>query len=128
MRPHVKEIRDGGGELVVVGSGAPHFARAFREDMEIADVPVFSDEKLRSYQLAGFQRTVGGVIHPAAAWAWVRSMARGHLQRGQQGDPLQNGGVMVVTRGGEVVYKYASRHGGDHPAATEIIAAVRGVR
>src|SRR5207248_3802936 len=110
-----------GGELVIVGSGAPHFARAFREDMEIPDVPVFSDEDLRSYRLAGFQRTVGGVLHPKAAWAWVRAMAGGHMQGRRQGDALQNGGVMVVTQAGEVAFRYASKHGGDHPPATEIV-------
>ena len=113
---------------MVVGSGAPRFARAFAEDMKLEGTPIFSDEKLASYRAAGFSRSLGGVLHPRAALAWIKAIARGAKQTGKQGDALQQGGVLVVKPGGEVAWRYASAIAGDHPAPERVVEAVRSAR
>jgi peroxiredoxin len=125
LRPHLREIRDAGGDLVVVGTGAPHFARAFQEELGLGDVRMISDVDGRAYRLAGFRRGAGTLFSPAAIWNYVSAFLTGYSFRGMQGDGLQQGGVLVIRPGGEVVYRYESRRSGDHPDPSAIVAALR---
>lgn len=125
FRPHVSEVRAAGGEVFIVGSGAPFFARAFAEDVGVTDVPIWCDEELRSYDLAGFRRDVLATLKVRSALSYLRARRKGFEQKGAQGNIWQQGGVLVVRSDGAVVYRYASQANGDHPPPEEIVAAVR---
>ena len=127
MRPRVPEIRAAGGDLVVVGCGSPVEAGRFAERMGLfsAGVTVLSDEALASYRLLGLRHGVLSTLHPRAAVPWLVALARGHRQGNVMGDCKQQGGVVVVGPGGELAYRHSSRDPGDHPAADEVIAALR---
>lgn len=118
LRPHVSEIEKH-ADVVVIGSGAPHFARAFKEDLQI-DVPVYSDEKLESYRLAGLRRGVATLLHPAALAKGVVSFFK-YPQRRTMGDPTQQGGAMIVKPSGTIAYRFVSRYGGDHPKPETLV-------
>jgi peroxiredoxin len=123
LRAYIQEIREAGGELVVVGTGSPFFAKAFQKDLGISDVEVYIDSARRAYDLAGFRRGVSGLIHPRAVWNYLRAYFAGH--KCMQGDALQQGGVLVLTLDGTIVFCFASKVGGDHPEGERIVAAVR---
>jgi hypothetical protein len=123
----VNEFRQAGGDLVVIGNGAPFFARAFAEDMGLVEmrVAVLTDEPRASYELLGFRRGIGGFFSSRFLTHARRAAGKG-FQRGKlQGDALQLGGVVVVRPGGQVVYAYASLEAGDHPPPQDIVAALR---
>jgi hypothetical protein len=124
LRPHVSALRAAGGELVIVGSGAPHFAKAFGEDLGLGDVPIFCDRPLRSYALAGFRRDVGSLLDPRVLLHGARALAHGQFQHRTQGDPLQQGGAMVIRPDGTVAYRYRSAVAGDHPKPAVLVAAL----
>ncbi len=125
MRPHLKELKKDGVEVVFIGSGAPRYARAFRDEFGLEGAVFLSDEPLESYRIAGFRRGALSTFSPRAMLNYARAVAAGFRQGKTQGAPLQQGGVMVVGAGGTVRYRYASRVGGDHPPIDEVVAAAR---
>jgi len=125
VRPHIKELKKDGVEVAFIGSGAPHFARAFRDEFDLKGALVLSDEPLESYKRAGFRHGALSTFSPRAMLNYARALAGRFRQGKTQGDPLQQGGVMVVDAKGKVRYQYVSRVGGDHPPIDDVVAAAR---
>ncbi len=123
MREHIQEIRGRDAELVVVGNGAPHFARSFREDFDL-DGPLLVDPDLVAYRAAGLRRGRVELLSPRLPGSALRALASGARQAGVQGDPWQLGGVFVIRPGGELVYRHVSGDAGDHPPVEEILDAL----
>lgn len=119
-----REIREAGADLVVIGSGTPEQAGWFAEDLG-RPVRVLADPDLATFRAAGARRGVASSAHPGMLLAAWRAWRNGRRQRGTLGDPLQQGAVWVVRRGGEPVWRYVSRFAGDHPDAAEVVAACR---
>lgn len=124
MKPHLPAIRAAGAEMVVIGSGTPFYAQGFIEDFH-PDCPVFVDPKLEAYAAAGMRRGIGTVMNPQAALQAVKFLAQGHLQGSTQGDPWQEGGVLIVTPPGKLAYSYISQYAGDHPEPDAVMAALK---
>ena len=114
---------------MLIGSGAPHFARAFAEDHGIgpggAAVSVLVDPELRAYRALALRRGVGTILDRRAFVAGRRAFAGGFRQTRTQGDPLQQGGVFVVVPGDRVAWGYPSAFAGDHPDVGAVIDALR---
>jgi hypothetical protein len=113
LRPHLATLRQS-VDPVVIGSGAPNFARGFQEAMKVPDLPIFSDEERKSFAAAGMK--------PKQRLADLyKTVARGlvtfwkHPQTKVLGDAAQLGGVVIVRPGGEVTYRFASEWAGQHP-------------
>ena len=114
-----------GARLAFVSTGGPHFARGFVEEFQLQGIPVLSDERRAAYRLLDFKRSGASTLLSPRAYAhYLRAIARGFLQGRTQGDPFQQGGVVVVRPDGEVAYLYRSREGGDHPDIDEVLAAL----
>lgn len=121
----MERIHAAGGELVLIGNGAAHFARAFREDFGVTG-PVWVDPHRRSYDALGFASGLGSAMKLRTFKNARRAMAAGFSQKSVQGAAMQQGGVLVVMPDGEVVYRYASEAAGDHPPVEEVLAALEG--
>ena len=127
MRPHIDEIRAAGGDLVIVGNGAPFFAEGFRAKLRLAEanIRLLTDESLSSYQMLGFRRGVGGIVNAATIKAGLRAFRSGFRQKKTMGDALQLGGTLVIRPDGEIVYRYIGEEAGDHADPATIVAALR---
>lgn len=123
MLPHLERIHAAGAELVFISTGAPQFARAFREDHHIT-APILVDPERRSYQALGFARGLGASLDPRTALSAARAIKAGFRQGRTQGDVAQQGGVLVVDKGGGIRYAHRSAHAGDHPPVEAILAAL----
>jgi hypothetical protein len=118
-------IRDAGAELVLVGNGARHFARAFRDDLRL-ETPVYVDTERRAYAALGMRRGLGSALGVASTLkSAARAYRAGFRQGAVQGDAWQLGGVLVVRPGGEIAYRHLSKAAGDHPQAEDVLAALR---
>ena len=62
FRSRKAEFDAAGVRLAFVGSGGPHFARAFVEAYDLAGIPVLSDEKLEAYRLFEFKRSAKALM------------------------------------------------------------------
>jgi peroxiredoxin len=114
------QIEAKGAQLVFVGNGAPHMAKAFQEDYGITS-QLFTDPSLAAYRALGLRKT--GKILKALAAA-PRAMMAGFFQGKTQGDAMQIGGVFVVDKRGDVVFAHKSDAAGDHPSTDAILAAL----
>jgi NAD(P)-dependent dehydrogenase (short-subunit alcohol dehydrogenase family) len=123
LRDRQDEIREAGGELVIVGNGARPFAEAFREDLGV-EGPLLVDPELRAYRAAGLRRGRLEILSPRVPLHAVRALLSGSRQTSVQGDPWQLGGVFVIRPGGELVYRFASAEAGDHPPIDDVLAAL----
>ncbi len=110
--------------LVFLGSGNAMMAADFREQQQL-EVPVWVDPKRLTYQHLGFQHSYTMLFNPRLWLNGLRAFKAGFRQTKVQGDPWQQGGVLVVRRGGEVEWAYASATAGDHPPIDLVLAQAK---
>ncbi len=123
FRPHVDEVKQAGLELAIIGSGTPHFAKAFLEDLKLGDLPVYCDQELKSFAAAELRRSWGTVLDPRALAKGLVAMK--YKQKKTMGDATQQGGVLIVRPDGTIPYHFVSRFAGDHAKNATILAEVK---
>ena len=111
-----------GVEVVVIGSGWPEMAAHFAERFEVP-FQLLCDPELEAYRAAGLKRGVGTLLGRGALQAGRRAWQAGFRQGRTQGDPWQQGGVLVVATGGEPVWVQVSDYAGDHADEEALLAA-----
>jgi len=126
VRGIIPQIHGKGAELVVIGNGTPFMASAFREELALA-TPLYTDPTLEAYKLAGLKYGARYTFSLKTLLNGIRAFRAGFRQTKTQGAPLQQGGVLVVKKGGKIVYGYASSEAGDHPPAEDILSALERV-
>ena len=110
-----------GVDIVIVGSGAPRYAKAFREAIH-CEFPVYTDQRLATFKALSFSRSLAGVLKASLWKRGFEAFRDGYRQGKVQGDTRQLGGMLGVTATGEVFYRYASEHAGDHPSLEVALA------
>src|SRR5690606_34517699 len=123
LRGRLSELHARGAELAVVGNGTPAQAARFVRE-RAPDVTVLVDPGLKAYEAAGLKRSVGALLRPSVLGNAWRALRAGHGQGLTQGDPWQQGGVLVVGQGGDLRYAYVSQAPGDHPPLEDVLAAL----
>jgi peroxiredoxin len=116
-------IRKKGAGLVFIGNGNANFAKGFKDEFEI-EAPVYVDSRRKTYEALGFSRSPFSFISVGATKAAARALGAGFRQGLTQGDAFQLGGVLVVDGKGEVLFRHASQHAGDHPPVKDVLAAL----
>jgi hypothetical protein len=124
FRSRTGELDALGVGLVFIGNGTPLMAADFREFLGL-EVPVWVDTRRETYRLLGFQRQPWMLFRPSLWANGLRAVRAGFRQGRTQGDPWQQGGVLVVRQGGAPVYAYASATAGDHPAVDLVLRSAR---
>jgi hypothetical protein len=125
LRREVPTIHAAGAELVVIGNGNLHFAKAFRDELEL-DTPLYIDTTRATYRALGMKRGIARTLGPRTWLRSLRALRQGFRQKRTRGDPWQLGGVLMVLRDGSIAYRYLSEVAGDHPSLDEVLAAVSG--
>ena len=120
----VAQFRERGATLVVLGNGSPSFIAGLREQTGWQGA-VYTDPSLAIYRAAQLKRGVLRTIDPRGFGKALRAMASGQRQGLTQGDQWQQGGVLVVEKGGRVLFQQASERAGDNAGAETILAALR---
>jgi hypothetical protein len=110
--------------LVFIGSGNPLMAADFRQFLQL-EVPVWVDTRRETYRFLKFNRSHLMLLDPRVWANGLRAARAGFRQVKTQGDPWQQGGVLVVRKGGEAVYSYASTTAGDHPQVDVVLEQAR---
>ena len=126
LRDAIPAIHSHAAELIVIGNGSAEQARRFAEEVEL-ETPLFTDPDLATYTALGMSREISQHLTqlPGTLGAAWKTWRAGFRQGGVLGDAMQLGGVLVVSKGGEVVYEQRSRYAGDHPPTRHILEALR---
>lgn len=123
LRDHLPEIEKRGARVAVIGNGSPQQAAAFQKEHG-AGFEVFVDPSLAAYSAAGLVRKLAATVTWRSALHGLRALKAGHRQGRIQGDALQQGGVLVIGGGGELLYRHADATGGDNAPVDEVLAAL----
>lgn len=123
----IDRIHAAGAELVVIGSGTPNFIAGFRENTGFTGT-ILSDPTLSAYQVAGMRRSMWRNFNPLSGAYAVRALARGHFQGRTQGDPSQQGGVLVIVPPDRIIFEHFSKVAGDNAPPSAILAALEATR
>jgi hypothetical protein len=123
LRDIVPQIRAKGAELVVVGSGSPEQARAFRDEQRL-DFPLLVDPAREAYAVAGLKRSLGSTLGPGVLVHSIRALRQGYRQGPAAGDLWQQGGVLVIAPDGTERFKHTSARAGDHPDPALFLVAL----
>lgn len=119
------EIAAAGASVLAVGNGTAPMAADFVERFGIT-FPVFTDPSRETYRIAGMERRLGiGLKTVANGWRALRS---GHLQGLTRGDPLQQGGVVVIAPEQGVLFFHSEGAPGEHAPIDDVLAALRSAR
>ena len=125
MRGRLAEIRAAGADLAFVGNGSVPHARQFQA-RHVPGCDVYTDPARRTYEALGMRRSVGATLGPASTAAFVRATLRGHRQTSIEGDPWQQGGLVVLAAGGGLLHVQRNRTAGDRPDVDAALAALSG--
>jgi len=112
LRAHEAELGVAGARLVLVSTGSPEQAAAFRAQHGLTGA-VLSDAPRTVFAAAGMRRGWGALLRPRAVTSALRALRGGFRQRGVQGDPLQQGGVVVFAADGGLVAQVQDAGAGD---------------
>lgn len=125
MRPLLSEMRRKGANVAIVGNGLPAMAKGFVDRLKLAgEARVLTDPGRASYRLAGFRRGVWATLGPRALLNLFRALRQGLGTGKIEGDAWQQGGALVLDRGGEVLFRYASARQGDHAPPEKLVSAL----
>ena len=78
-----------------------------------------------TYAHLGMKHSVFSTLGPSVWAHGLRAWRAGFRQQRTQGDPFQQGGVLVVRRGGELEYSSVSEEAGDHPPLDLVMSSAR---
>ena len=112
LHREIDSIRSAGAVVFVIGNGSPSFIEGFREQTKYDGV-IYTDPSLAVFQAAQLKRGVMKTLNPLALGKTLGAFMRGHRQGLTQGDTWQQGGVLVIKPGGEIVWHHASERPGE---------------
>jgi hypothetical protein len=115
-------VRSLGGEIVVIGHGTLEEMRAFQA--EAGSLRLFTDPTRQAYRAMNLRRGPRSVMTVSVLRRSIRAWLQGFRQSTVAGDPFQQGGVVVVDPSGRERYRFISREAGEHPPASDILAAL----
>ncbi|MFO0548084.1 MAG: AhpC/TSA family protein [Polyangiaceae bacterium] len=118
LRPHLSGIVRAGCRVVLIGTAAPEKLLGFREraHLEDAKVDLVTDPTLGAYHAVCLRRSRWSTYGPRAIVEAAQYFAQGQFPAPDPdaGDPIQQGGALLVDRGGLVVLHHVANHMSDH--------------
>lgn len=123
LAPRLLDLHELGLTTVFVGNGLPSHIDGFiaRHGLGDKKVTVVTDPSLKTFAAAGFARSVWSTLGPRAVWGELRAFGAGYRQYGIEGDPYQQGGVVLVDQDGTIAYYYANATPGAHADTGDIV-------
>lgn len=112
------------GNLAIVGNGTLAHARDFDRTHSKGVLRSLVDTDKKTYRALAMKHGASTTMTAASGLRALAALSRGHIQTSTKGDPLQQGGVLVVAAGGHPVFFQRSEFAGDHAGLEEILIAL----
>ena len=71
---------------------------------------------------------MGRTLGPGSLAEGIGAALRGHMQTSVEGDPWQQGGLIVMAKGGRIFHSQCNEHAGDRPDLETALIALRSAR
>jgi hypothetical protein len=108
-----------GVKIIFIGNGQPNWVERFREDLGIQQGVVLTDPSMNSFKLAGFKNGFFNLVRPQSAINMLKLAKDGYTQSAYSpdaGSHWQMGGILAISKRGNVLYHFASKAVGDFPS------------
>ncbi|HEY8078165.1 MAG TPA: peroxiredoxin-like family protein, partial [Labilithrix sp.] len=131
LAPRIAELDALGVCTAIIGSGTREQLEGFVDRLALHDrrVRVFTDPSLAVFRRAGLERSIWGTFGPVALVQLVRAVAHGHRNSlPPQGDYAQQGGTLLVRKGGEIVVYDRQASLGERMAIVDVVDAALRMR
>lgn len=125
MRARQQDFAAAGASLCYVSTGTPAMAADFAAK-EGLGAAVLSDQGRQAFAAARMRRSLWNLLRPRFFVNLVRALRAGHKQTSVQGDPWQQGGVLVFARDGRLLHQQLDGAAGDLLDVDAVLAAARG--
>jgi hypothetical protein len=125
LREHYPSIRDGGGEVVAVGTGDRRYAARFIADERIP-FPVLVDDHAVAARAATVRRvSFVRLMTDRRSWPGTRRARDAGFRVHRSGKRVtQLGATFVLGPGDQVRYEHIDEHSADHAPLDEVLAAL----
>ncbi len=121
MRHAEEDIRQAGGNVVLVGMGTASQTQEFIERFNVP-FPMICDPDQHLYRDFSIERMSPlGFFSPTMALRGIAAMAQGHTMGLPEGDVRQLPGVVIIESDGRILYRYDGHDPADHPPAATIV-------
>ncbi|MDJ0887047.1 MAG: peroxiredoxin-like family protein [Desulfobacterales bacterium] len=125
LRHAEEDIRQAGGNVVLVGMGTASQTREFIERFNVP-FPMICDPDQHLYRDFSIERMSPlGFFSPTMALRGIAAMAQGHTMGLPEGDVRQLPGVVIVESDGRIAYRYDSQDPADHPSTATIVEQLK---
>ena len=125
LSQYLPRIKASGGHAVIIGVGSAAMAAGFADAFK-TPIPIYSDPDRNAYRLAGMTRNFG-ISLKTIGRAWT-NYKKGRRQGAVQGDPWQQGGLMVIRKDGVVLNHQVDREAGSVLDWSAMMTAIRDLR
>ena len=112
LHEQVEAFAEREAELVLVGNGEAHFISGFRETTRF-DGKIYTDPSREVFNALGFSNNKRATFSPKVLLSGVKAFVKGHRQRGVQGDPWQQGGLLIVSKEQKINFYHAFKTAGE---------------
>ena len=123
MRAHDQQLASRGVRVAFVGTGSPAMAAGFAAE-HAGPHAVLVDPQRQLFAAVGMRRSLLASLHWRLfvnAWrAWRAGFRQGRVQ----GDPWQQGGLLLLAADGRIVHRQVDRAGGDPLDVDQALAAL----
>ncbi|MGD9097744.1 MAG: AhpC/TSA family protein [Desulfobacterales bacterium] len=121
LRHAEEEIRQAGGNVVLVGMGTESQTQEFMERFDVP-FPMICDPDQHLYRDFSIERMSPlGFFSPTMALRGIAAMAQGHTMGLPEGDVRQLPGVLIIESDGHIIYRYDGNDPADHPSPAVIV-------
>ncbi len=116
-----------GAELVVIGQGTTKQALDFKQKYGVGELRMLVDPDRVTYKAVGAKMAgITDLYNPRTVTRGFKSAVTNKIVQGTvQGSARQLGGVLVIARGGEIVWSHLATDPSDNPPNEEVLAAAR---
>ena len=116
-----------GVQVICVGSGSARGARGFIRQ-HAAGLDVYVDPSLNVYSHFNLHRSWRRLADPSMVSRGATAYAEGHRQGETDGDIAQLGGVVLLSKAGEVAWIHRDERAGDHANLEDALEAAKALQ
>ena len=109
-----------GARVVIIGNGSVEALGNFADRYPDA-VDFFTDPKRVAYDALGMLYGMGGLNSLKMLGTGIRAHRSGFRQGRTEGHPLQQGGVFLFSKGGDLLFAHRDSTAGDHLSPDRIL-------
>jgi peroxiredoxin len=127
LLPRLHQLRGLGVRVAIVGLGSTRALRTFAARMKLdgGDIDLVVSPNLEAHRWAGLARSKWATYGPRSVAASIAFYVLGHgaTRHEDDGDVLQQGGVLFLKKGGRIAFRHADRDLFDGPELSDAVQA-----